>query len=124
VSQPKAKTVPRVSAMDLLAMHGRHLDYFRGNEAGRQEALDAIAGALDLYDASAVVAAILGEFQATRAKVHIRDLLGLLARRSLAEQAQAVATEPAGLSMDPKCVAKRAEIRALVQARQRAAVGA
>ena len=114
-AEPALPADPQTSPMDILTMHGRHLDYFRGSESGRQEALDKIAAALELYPPKVVSSAILAEFQANRQTVHIRDLLDVI------EQRHKPPPEPQGpepiLDMSPAKVAFRARIAAEVAAK-------
>ena len=70
--------LPQVNARDLLASCSRWLDYFRGSESGRQEAEDALAGALDLYPASMVQDAIRESFLARKNKISVKDLLEVI----------------------------------------------
>lgn len=77
-----APPLPKISPQDLQAACGYALDWFKGNDSGRQEARDELTAALALYPADKIQGWILAEFQDTKQKTHVRDLLAVLARRS------------------------------------------
>lgn len=116
LKEPDKPRQPTVSPLDLLSLHGRHLDYFRGSDSGRQEALDSLAGALELYNHQTISSAIVAEFTSNKHKVHIRDLLDVIemqTRSATPSTPEDNEPEPI-LDMSPEKVAIRARIAAMV----------
>jgi hypothetical protein len=85
-----------INPADLLATLGTYLDWFRGNEEGRQEARDAMAGALELYDHETIRATLVESFKENRRKTHVRDLLDVL-------DAKAHSSAPAAKPLPEPC---------------------
>lgn len=106
--QTEGKKTPPVplTPQDLMSALGYALDWFRGNEEGRQEARDTLAGALALYQPDQIQRAVRDEFTARKRKVPLRELLAVLEARTV------VVTPPK--PVDPQVAKLRKVVMALV----------
>jgi hypothetical protein len=96
---PQVPAPPRpdlaVGPADLLTSLSAYLDWFRGNEEGRQEARDALAGALVLYGPEEIRDLVGSAFREKRRKVHVRDLLAVLDAQQASRPAPPAPPHPA-----------------------------
>jgi hypothetical protein len=96
---PQVPAPPRpalaVGPADLLTSLSAYLDWFRGNEEGRQEARDALAGALVLYGPEEIRDLVASAFREKRRRVHVRDLLAVLDAQQASRPAPPVPVHPA-----------------------------